>query len=78
MLHRMEGVQHIVASPCFVWAALTLAQWLWLAGGLVALWMIVSAMGRRRVRLTELLRDHVKNTQPDPEENAPDNPDSSE
>jgi hypothetical protein len=54
-------------------------NWLWLVGGAVAVWLIVSAMGRRQTRLTQLLRDHVKkhndaNMPPDP---APPTEDSS-
>lgn len=44
---------------------------LWVVGALAAGWLLLSAMSRRRLRLTELLRLHVKNTQdahqpPDP------------
>ncbi len=49
----------------------TSINWLWLVGGAVAAWLILSAMGRRQTRLTQILRDHVKkhndaNMPPDP------------
>ncbi len=60
MLHRMEGLLQI--------AALSLSAWLWIAGAAVASWIVVDAMNRRRVRLTQLLRDHVERVQTPPDD----------
>ena len=38
-------------------------NWLWLGGGLFAVWLIIQTMSRRQSRLTGTLRDHVEQTQ---------------
>ena len=55
----------------FADGALSSINWLWLIGGAVAVSLIVSAMGRRQVRLTDLLRSHVTKNQ---EANLPPEP----
>lgn len=35
-------------------------NWLWVAGAIAAVWIVISAMGRRQTRLTGALKDHVK------------------
>ena len=39
---------------------LSAVNWLWVLGAISAVWVLVSAMARRRTRLTGVLRDHVE------------------
>lgn len=52
-------------------SVLATINWLWVLGGIAAAWLVLSAMSRHRIRLTELLRLHVKKTQ---DANLPPNP----
>lgn len=35
-------------------------NWLWVVGSVVAVYLIVAAMGRRQSRLTDVLKEHVR------------------
>lgn len=43
----------------FAQGSLSSINWLWVLGGVAAVWILISAMGRRQTRLTEVLREHV-------------------
>ncbi|WP_231603220.1 hypothetical protein [Neorhodopirellula pilleata] len=46
--------------PFLAQSRLTAVNWLWVLGGIVAVWILISAMARRQTRLTGVLRAHVE------------------
>lgn len=54
------GFFDTLGSLLFAQSTLSAVNWLWVLGAIAAVWMLVSAMARRRTRLTGVLRDHVE------------------
>ncbi|SMP53710.1 hypothetical protein SAMN06265222_104139 [Neorhodopirellula lusitana] len=58
----MNGIWGKTAVTCLPLAegVFSSINWLWIGASVVAVWFLISGMSRRHIRLTTLLRDHVK------------------